>query len=70
MLGPAGLEDGLRTINNPEAHVEDYWSMHAGGSNFLFGDGSVRFLKSSINPIPWRGMATRNYGEIISADSF
>ncbi len=70
IMGPCGLEDGLRTINNPEAHVEDYWSMHPGGINMLFGDGSVHFLKSSINPIPWRAMATRNYGEVISSDSY
>ena len=70
ILGPAGLEDGPRTINNPEAHVEDYWSRHPGGANMLFGDGSVRFLKSTINPIPWRALATRNLGEIIGADSY
>jgi prepilin-type N-terminal cleavage/methylation domain-containing protein/prepilin-type processing-associated H-X9-DG protein len=70
ILGPCGLEDGLRTINNPEAHVEDYWSRHPGGANFTFADGSVHFLKSSINPVPWRALATRAYGEVISADSY
>ncbi len=70
ILGPAGLEDGPRTINNPEAHVEDYWSRHPGGANFLFADGSVHFLKSTINPIPWRALATRNFGEIVSADAY
>ena len=70
VLGPAGLEDGDRTINNPEAHVEDYWSMHPGGANMLFGDGSVRFLKSSINPVPWRALATRAFGEVVSSDSY
>jgi prepilin-type N-terminal cleavage/methylation domain-containing protein/prepilin-type processing-associated H-X9-DG protein len=70
ILGPVGLEDGLRTINNPEAHVEDYWSRHPGGANFLFADGSVKFLKSSIHPIPWRALATRAYGEVISSDSY
>jgi prepilin-type processing-associated H-X9-DG protein len=70
ILGPAGLEDGPRTINNPEAHVEDYWSRHPGGANMLFADGSVRFLKSSINPTPWRALATRNFGEIVSADAY
>jgi prepilin-type N-terminal cleavage/methylation domain-containing protein/prepilin-type processing-associated H-X9-DG protein len=70
IMGPVGLEDGLRTINNPEAHVEDYWSMHPGGANMLFADGSVHFLKSSISPIPWRALATRAYGEVISADSY
>jgi prepilin-type N-terminal cleavage/methylation domain-containing protein/prepilin-type processing-associated H-X9-DG protein len=70
IMGPCGVEDGPRTINNPEAHVEDYWSMHPGGANLLFADGSVHFLKSSINPIPWRALATRAYGEVISADSY
>ena len=70
ILGPCGLEDGVRTINNPEAHVEDYWSRHPGGANFAFGDGSVHFLKSSINPITWRALATRAYGEVISADAY
>ena len=70
VLGPAGLEDGNRTINNPEAHVEDYWSRHPGGANFLFADGSVHVLKSSINPIPYRALATRNFGEVISSDAY
>jgi prepilin-type N-terminal cleavage/methylation domain-containing protein/prepilin-type processing-associated H-X9-DG protein len=70
ILGPVGLEDGLRTINNPTAHVEDYWSRHPGGANFTFADGSVHFLKASIHPIPWRAMATRSLGEVISSDSY
>ncbi len=70
IMGPAGLEDGNRTINNPEAHVEDYWSMHPGGANMLFADGSVHFLKSSISPISWRALATRAFGEVLSADSY
>ena len=70
ILGPVGLEGGNRTINNPEAHVEDYWSLHPGGANMLFGDGSVRFLKSSINPTTWRALATRNLGELLSSDSY
>jgi prepilin-type N-terminal cleavage/methylation domain-containing protein/prepilin-type processing-associated H-X9-DG protein len=70
IMGPAGLEDGNRTINNAEAHVEDYWSRHPGGANMLFADGSVHFLKSTINPVPWRAMATRAFGEVVSADSY
>jgi prepilin-type N-terminal cleavage/methylation domain-containing protein/prepilin-type processing-associated H-X9-DG protein len=70
VMGPAGLEDGPRTINNPEAHVEDYWSRHPGGANFLFGDGSVHFLKSSIGTAPWRALATKSGSEVISGDSY
>jgi prepilin-type N-terminal cleavage/methylation domain-containing protein/prepilin-type processing-associated H-X9-DG protein len=70
VLGPAGLEDGPRTPNDLMAHVEDYWSRHPGGVNFLFADGSVHFLKSSINPNPWRALATRAGNEAISADAY
>src|SRR5208283_2520719 len=70
IMGPAGLENPPRTINNPVAHVEDYWSMHPSGANMLFGDGSVHFLKNTINPTTWQSLATRANGEIISADSY
>jgi len=70
ILGPAGVKDGTRTINQAEAHVEDYWSRHPGGANMLFADGSVKFLKDSINPVAWRALATRNGNEVISADQY
>jgi len=70
ILGPIGLEDGPRTPNHPEAHVEDYWSRHAGGVNFLFGDGSVRFIKNGIQPQVYRSLATRALGEVVSTDSY
>jgi prepilin-type N-terminal cleavage/methylation domain-containing protein/prepilin-type processing-associated H-X9-DG protein len=70
ILGPAGLEDGNRTPNDPEAHVEDYWSRHSGIVNFLFADGSVHAIKSSINPVAWRALATRAFNEVISSDSY
>jgi prepilin-type processing-associated H-X9-DG protein len=41
-----------------------------GGFNALFLDGSVRFLKMSINPAAFRAIVTRNGGEVVSADSF
>ncbi len=45
-------------------------SYHPGGVNVLFGDGSVRFIKSSINIQTWRGLGTIACGEVISADSY
>jgi prepilin-type N-terminal cleavage/methylation domain-containing protein/prepilin-type processing-associated H-X9-DG protein len=45
-------------------------SNHPGGVNVLFMDGSVRFVKSSVNYIAWYAIATPNYGEVVSADSY
>jgi prepilin-type N-terminal cleavage/methylation domain-containing protein/prepilin-type processing-associated H-X9-DG protein len=44
-------------------------SYHSGGVNALFADGSVHFVKSTINPTTWRAVGTRGGGEVISADS-
>jgi prepilin-type N-terminal cleavage/methylation domain-containing protein/prepilin-type processing-associated H-X9-DG protein len=45
-------------------------SRHPGGVNVLFGDGSVKFVKDSVNLQTWRGLGTRAGGEVISADSY
>lgn len=45
-------------------------SRHPGGVNLLLGDGSVRFIKKSINLIVWRGLGTRNGGEVISGSDY
>jgi prepilin-type N-terminal cleavage/methylation domain-containing protein/prepilin-type processing-associated H-X9-DG protein len=45
-------------------------SLHAGGVNMLFLDGSVKFIKDSIGPQPYYGIATIASGEVVSADAF
>jgi prepilin-type processing-associated H-X9-DG protein len=44
-----------------------FWSMHPGGGNWLFADGSVRFLPYCANAI-LLALATRNGGEIVNDD--
>jgi prepilin-type N-terminal cleavage/methylation domain-containing protein/prepilin-type processing-associated H-X9-DG protein len=45
-------------------------SRHPGGTNMLFGDGSVKFMKDSISLQTYRALGTRNGGEVVSADSY
>jgi len=44
-------------------------SAHPGGVNVLFGDGSVRFIKNSIDFRTWYFVGTRAGGEVVSSDS-
>jgi prepilin-type N-terminal cleavage/methylation domain-containing protein/prepilin-type processing-associated H-X9-DG protein len=45
-------------------------SSHPGGVNVLLGDGSVKYIKDSVNANTWRALGTRNGGEVISADAY
>jgi len=53
-----------------ESQFDNASSYHSGGANFAFADGSVKFIKTTINmPVYW-SLGTRAYGEVISADSY
>jgi len=45
-------------------------SQHPGGADFGFGDGSVKFLKNSIDPRVYQALSTRSLGEVVSSDAF
>jgi prepilin-type N-terminal cleavage/methylation domain-containing protein/prepilin-type processing-associated H-X9-DG protein len=45
-------------------------SYHSGGVNTAFCDGSVKFIKESINIATWRALGTKAGGEVVSADSY
>jgi prepilin-type processing-associated H-X9-DG protein len=45
-------------------------SNHPGSVNVSFMDGSVWFIKHSVNLQTWWFMGTRGRGEIVSADSY
>jgi prepilin-type N-terminal cleavage/methylation domain-containing protein/prepilin-type processing-associated H-X9-DG protein len=45
-------------------------SRHAGGVNCLMGDGSVKFVKSSISSPTWIAVNSINGSEVIGSDAF
>lgn len=45
-------------------------SYHPGGVNTLFADGSVKFIKETVNWVNWRALGTVAGGEVISADGY
>jgi prepilin-type N-terminal cleavage/methylation domain-containing protein/prepilin-type processing-associated H-X9-DG protein len=47
-----------------------FGSVHPGGLNFMFADGSVHWIKNSISPAVWYGLQTTHNGEVISSDSY
>ena len=51
-------------------HLMNASSGHAGGANTLMADGSVKFMKSTVNRTVWWSLGTRSGGEVISSDSY
>jgi prepilin-type N-terminal cleavage/methylation domain-containing protein/prepilin-type processing-associated H-X9-DG protein len=45
-------------------------SLHPSGAHFCFGDGSVRFIKDSVNPQTFQAIGTRYGKEVVSADTY
>jgi prepilin-type N-terminal cleavage/methylation domain-containing protein/prepilin-type processing-associated H-X9-DG protein len=45
-------------------------SNHPGGVNVCMADGSVHFIKDSVNYITWWALGTRNQGEVIDQSTY
>jgi len=54
----------------PAALVNGLGGHFPGGFNVMMLDGSIRFVKSTINPMTLRALITRSGGEVISNDAF
>lgn len=75
----------LNTNSDMDSGLDDPSSLHPGGANILFADGSVHFLRSvpsnaGVNPdgstryspgsIIFQAIGTRSGGEVVSSDSY
>lgn len=45
-------------------------SLHPGGVNVVFGDGSVKMIKDTVALKVWQALSTRKGGEVLSEDQF
>jgi prepilin-type N-terminal cleavage/methylation domain-containing protein/prepilin-type processing-associated H-X9-DG protein len=56
----------LPSSDSPFYDPDTFWSMHtARGANFLFGDGSVHYLTTNIDPYTYQHMATIAGDEVL-----
>jgi len=60
----------LGTAGNKAGNNQSLFSFHPGGINVLAGDGSVRFLKETVNVVVLRGLTSLKGQEVISADQY
>jgi prepilin-type N-terminal cleavage/methylation domain-containing protein/prepilin-type processing-associated H-X9-DG protein len=57
--------ENYRPNHNNNCDTHHFWSAHPGGGNWLFADGSVRFLPYRSNVI-LAALATRSGGEVVN----
>jgi prepilin-type processing-associated H-X9-DG protein len=53
-----------------DANFSNAQSNHPGGVNVMLADGSVRFVKDTINPQTWMALGTKSNGEVVTSDSY
>ncbi len=64
---PANWRDPAKGVNQSP---EGFGGPFPGGADFLFADGSVKFLKNTINPRVFRALATPSGGETFKPDEY
>ncbi|MGD0041961.1 MAG: DUF1559 domain-containing protein [Isosphaeraceae bacterium] len=55
---------------DPKLDLKGIFGHHPGGTPFTFADGSVRFIKETVDPKTLEMLITRDGGEVISQDAF
>jgi prepilin-type processing-associated H-X9-DG protein len=65
VLGHTGDSNGPGVLTS---HVNQFYSLHGQGANFLFADGHVRFLNASMSYPDFKALSTRAGGESVKGD--
>jgi prepilin-type N-terminal cleavage/methylation domain-containing protein/prepilin-type processing-associated H-X9-DG protein len=68
-----GSQEGCTPTNGCTAAMNrkndnEPYAFHSGGGNFLFADGSVRFVRETINIRTFSALLTRAAGEVVPSD--
>ena len=61
---------GCGGCGTDSSNIVNATSRHPGGCNVTMADGSVRFVKSSVNMQTWMQLGTIDNGEVVSSDSY
>jgi prepilin-type processing-associated H-X9-DG protein len=72
ILGHTGnaSDNPAHTPNSAVNHVDDFWSNHPQGANFLLVDGSVTQINDTINPQIYWAMGTKAGNEVLDTSKY
>ena len=59
-------QTGSHTLNDRSADPDNFFTPHPAAGPFLFADGSVRGVRTQIDPAVFQALSTRAGGEVVS----
>jgi prepilin-type processing-associated H-X9-DG protein len=69
-----GSQQGQGPVLTPRAmnttNLNEPYSFHAGGCNFVFADGHVQFIRESVDLQVFAALCTRSAGEVTNANDY